>query len=86
MLLTITLDDGTTRHLVVRSTQGFASQSSRVQLVPTGDGGAAAVDVAWPSGATSTVEVRAGELVTLSEDGSVEREPRGAGDDPERDP
>ncbi len=56
-----------TRHYVVRSMQGFQSQNSKSQLITLGISNTGRAEIRWPSGTIQTVEVRAGERLTVTE-------------------
>ena len=60
-----------------RAGEGFASQNSATLLFGLGEQtGTESVTVSWPSGKRTSVRfVRAGTLLTLHEDGAVEKEP-----------
>jgi hypothetical protein len=64
--------DGSKRTATIRSAQGFSSQNSKRIVVDTGRTGASRVEIEWPSGLLSSVDVRAGTDVIVYESGRLE--------------
>jgi hypothetical protein len=56
-----------THHYVVRSMQGFQSQNSRTQVLSLGTSDQGTVEIRWPAGGRQTLELRAGDRVTVKE-------------------
>jgi hypothetical protein len=63
----IRVQGSATRFYTVRSMQGFQSQNSRTLLVSLGTSDRATVEIRWPAGGRQTLELRAGERVTVTE-------------------
>jgi hypothetical protein len=55
------------RYYVVRSMQGFQSQSSQSQVVSLGTADRATIEIRWPAGGVQTLEIRAGDRLTVTE-------------------
>jgi hypothetical protein len=56
-----------THYYVMRSMQGFQGQSSMAKVISLGTRDRATVEIQWPAGGRQTLEVRAGERVTVTE-------------------
>lgn len=68
--------DGVTHYDMVRTMHGFSSQNSKWLVIDTGKSGVADLEIAWPSGKTTTAQVKVQTSNILHEDGGVESSPR----------
>jgi hypothetical protein len=63
----IRVDGDGTRYYVSRSMQGFQSQNSKDHLISLGSAPRAEVEILWPSGESQTLEIGAGDRITVIE-------------------
>lgn len=68
--------DGVTHYDAVRTMHGFSSQNSKWLLIDTGKSGVADLEIAWPSGKTTTAQIKVQTNNIVHEDGGVESSPR----------
>jgi len=56
-----------TRYYAIHSMQGFQSQTSRTLLATLGTDNAGSAEIHWPSGTLQTVQIKAGDRLTIIE-------------------